>query len=447
MVVPFAARRDARYSAVPSVGAVSVGARHARLLAGPRSTTEPESLAGHLDRLGPLEDDHHAGERLRALVRAAGLVGRGGGEFPLAQKLDLAARSPGVPLVVVNASESEPASRKDQTLLRLRPHLVLDGAAVVASAVGAEVVFIYVHVDRPHVSFPLEWAIEERRRAGLREPRYVVAKAPARYVAGESSAVVAFLDAGIAMPRRRAVPAAAGGVAGRPTVVSNTETYAHVALLERFGVSWFRSAGSAGTPGSTLLTLAGDVPNPGAVVELLGPAAVGEVLTDVAALAAPPRALLIGGYAGTWVDGTAAWRAPLDRATLRRAGIPLGCGVLAVLSGERCGLAETARLIGWLAGQSSGQCGPCVSGLPAIAGHFDELVCGRARARDVSRLRRLAVAVRGRGACGHPTGVAALLESAFDTFDEEVREHVRGRSCEALGAGLPLPAVPSGSRR
>lgn len=427
-------------------GVARVGSSNARLLAGPRASREPESLAAHVARLGPI-DERRTGDEWRTIIRESGLVGRGGGEFALARKLDLAARSPGAPLVVVNASEGEPASRKDQTLLRVRPHLVLDGAGVVAAAVGAHRVVVYLHVDRPHVTFPLEWAIEERRRGGLAGPTYELAEAPDRYVAGESSAVVTFLGEGVAAPRRTAVPAAAIGVAGRPTVVSNTETYAHVALLARFGADWFRSAGSVQTPGSTLVTLAGDVPEPGLVLELLAPVEVGTFLSRVAGLAGPPRALLVGGYAGTWIDAAAAWAAPLDRATMRRAGLPLGCGVVAVLGADRCGLAETARLVDWMAGQSSGQCGPCVSGLPAMAGQLADLVRGRAGSRDVARLRRLAEAVRGRGACGHPTGVVALLESALDTFAEEVRDHVRGRSCAARGVGLPLPDASQGSRR
>jgi NADH:ubiquinone oxidoreductase subunit F (NADH-binding) len=413
-----------------------LGDGHARLLAGPASPAA-ERLADHLGRLGPIEEWCVSGDDLHAAIHDAGIVGRGGGEYPLIQKLELARRSPGRPLVVVNASEGEPASRKDATLVTLRPHLVLDGAQAVAAAAGAPDVVVYVHEGRAAVAGALGAAIAERAAHAGDGPRVHVVEAPDRYVAGEASAVVSFLDHGVARPRRSLVPAAASGVGGRPTIVSNAETYAHAALAVRFGAAWFRGAGSALTPGSTLVTLAGSVPSPGSVLELVGPASVGDVLGVGAARATPPHAILLGGYAGTWIHGEVAWRTTLERHALRRGGAPLGCGLLAVLD-DGCGIAETARLLGWMAGQSAGQCGPCVVGLPEIARLARALAEGRGTRSDVTRLRRLAASVRGRGGCGHPTWVAMLLESALDVFAPEVRHHVRGHSCVARGVGLPL---------
>lgn len=424
------------------------GAEGTRLLGGPGAEAGAESLEEHVHRLGALDLATVAPEVLRSLVRSSGLLGRGGGQFPLARKLDLAAQSPGVPVVVVNASEGEPASSKDQTLLRLRPHLVLDGAEAVAAAVGAVEITIYHHSSRRSAASAVELAVEQRRRArsgrrdgGLRlGPTYHVVDAPDRYVAGEASAVVSFLDGRPGLPARRALPPAAAGVGGRPTVVSNTETYAHVGLLTRFGVPWFRSAGSPGSPGSSLLTLAGAVPVPGTVVEVVRTETLGEILASAAGLAEPPRAVLLGGYGGTWIDGRVAWTTPVDRHALQHAGAPLGCGLVAVLGNGSCGIAETARLLGWMAEQSAGQCGPCALGLPRIAELAGALAGGRASRRQLGDLRRLAASVRGRGACGHPTGAVGLLESALDTFAEELRHHLRGSSCRAAGAGLPTRA-------
>jgi NADH:ubiquinone oxidoreductase subunit F (NADH-binding) len=342
---------------------------------------------------------------------------------------------------VVNASEGEPASRKDASLLLLRPHLVLDGAEVVAAATGARQIVVYVHRGNRDVVRTLGAALGERRTSSNALAPVIVTEAPDRYVAGEASAVVSFLDRGVALPRRSSRPAAYVGVAGRPTIVSNTETFAHVGLIARFGSAWFRSAGSEGTPGSTLVTLAGSVSRPGTVVEILGPASFASLLSGNGGLAAPPRAVLLGGYAGTWVDGRSIWATSLDREALRNVGASMGCGLVAPLAYDACGLAETARLFRWLASESAGQCGPCVSGLPAVAGLVDLLVAGRARARDLTRIHRLAVTIRGRGACGHPTGAIELLESALDTFADDVRRHLRGERCVALARGLPLATV------
>jgi NADH:ubiquinone oxidoreductase subunit F (NADH-binding) len=410
------------------------GSWGARLLGGPPRSAGAEPLEDHRRRLGPLELAQASPASLRRAVLESGLSGRGGGQFPLAAKLEAVVASSGEPLVIVNASEGEPASRKDRTLMSLRPHLVLDGARVAAHAVGASEVVIYTHRAHKVAVGALEAALKER----LNEPvAFRVLDAPMRYVAGESSAVVSYLEGRGALPRHRPLPAAVSGVRGRPTLVSNVETIAHLALLARLGPAWFRQAGSGTEPGSTLVTLAGQVSVPGLVVEVLEPIPIGRVLATVGGLDHPPRAVLIGGYEGTWVPGELAWRAPLERGLLARAGMPLGCGLLAVLGEGSCGLATTARLLAWLAGESAGQCGPCALGLPELAQRFASLAESRPSARDKQAVYRLARSLHGRGACGHPTGAARLAESALNTFADEPRRH--RSSCEPAIVGFPLP--------
>ena len=414
----------------------TLGEPGTRLLAGPRAADGPEDLAGHILRLGPLELAGWSPEDLRSSIAASGLQGRGGGQFPIAEKLELAARSGGAPLVVVNGSEGEPASRKDRTLLAHRPHLVLDGAMVAASAVGARDVVLYLHRSRRDATEAVERALGERTGDPA---RIRLVDAPARYVAGESSAVVSYLQGDGALPRKRPIPVAASGVCGHPTVVNNVETIAHLGLIARFGPAWFAAAGDARTPGSTLVTVAGDVSSPLTVVEVVVPTTIGEVLATVDHRLALPRAVLVGGYEGTWIDGPVAEGTPLSRGSLKACGASLGCGLLAVLGPHSCGLKTTARLVRWLAGESSGQCGPCVFGLPSIAEELDRLADGTADRRDVRRLRLLTASVHGRGGCGHPTGVVCLVDSALDTFAAEVRQHLKGGPCGGLARGFPLP--------
>ncbi len=349
--------------------------------------------------------------------------------------------------MVVNASEGEPASRKDRTLLEHRPHLVLDGAEVAARAVGASEVVIYTHASRSATRRALSRAVQERRTSGATHGVPVhVALAPDTYVAGESSAVVSVLEGGGPLPKRRHLPVAASGVAGRPTVVSNVESVSHLALLARFGVEWFTAAGSAEAPGSTLLTLAGGVRAPGLVVEVLAPVRLGDILRSHGGLDTAPQAVLIGGYGGRWVGGEAAFDAPLDRAVLRRAEVGLGCGLVAPLPQQSCGLATTLLLLDYLASQSAGQCGPCVLGLPALADELRGIVDGNAGRGDIRRLARKALALRGRGDCSHPDGAITLLESALEVFGEDAIDHARGRSCRSIqGHGwFPVSTTPTG---
>src|SRR5204863_5091456 len=111
--------------------------------------------------------------------------------------------------------------------------------------------------------------------------------------------------------------------------------------------------------------------------EITGPLTVGELLVAAGGLTSPPAALLIGGYAGTWMTGDRAWRLHVERAAMCAAGAPPGCGLLAVLPHGACGVRETSRLVSWLASEGAGQCGPCVFGLPAVASLFGDLAAGR----------------------------------------------------------------------
>lgn len=419
-----------------------VGEAGSRILAGPKAVAGMESLVDHLDRLGPLPGLGDAAH-IRRVVEESGLQGRGGSGFPAAVKMRTVAARGGSPLVVVNGSESEPASHKDRTLMALRPHLVLDGAVVAAAAVNADQVIIHVHRESRSAIASLRNAVQERRRARLTEPRIEISYGPSRYVAGESSAIIHFLEDGDARPLtdRRAARA---GIHGRPTLLHNAETMGHLALITRRGPWWFRLAGTSGAPGSNLVTLAGATPPGPRVFEVGGAVTVGQLLTDRAGLDAAPRAVLLGGYAGRWVDGSDAWDQPLARDQLLARGLSLGCGLLGILPWEACGLAETARLLGYLASESAGQCGPCIFGLPRLAEGMSELAFGRVSRRDVRQLLRRSATFADRGACHHPDGAALLLQHALAVFADDVERHIRRGPCDRI-THLPTFRVPTPS--
>lgn len=430
----------AAYETAPGRSAIGrVGDDNGVLLAGPVDGWA--DLATHRTRW---TGRRPAPGRLVDLIETGGLCGRGGGQFPFARKLrtllDQPAHRRTAAPVVVNASESEPASRKDHTLLTRRPHLVLDGAALVAAEAGVGEVVLHLHDGADEAVRVLRAAIGERHAAGLDDPVWRLSLGPARYVAGEASAVLSFVEGGPALPRWSPEPAAVSGLWGLPTLISNAETMAQLAAMVELGPQEWRDAGPGPWSGPLLLTLAGCVTQPGDVVEVVGPATVGRVLAEAGGLHEPPAAVLVGGYAGTWLPGPVAWRLPLDRTGLASAGASIGCGLLAVLPADACGLAETARLVGWLAGEGAGQCGPCALGLPRLGTTFDALAGGAGRV--VPELHRLAASVDGRGACRHPDGVARLARSALQTFAADLRRHRWGRTCEHAGRAplLPLPA-------
>lgn len=397
-----------------------------RILAGPAAVAGPESLADHAARLGALPRGAAAQQTILTL-EASGLLGRGGAGFPVGRKWRSVASQPGgAPAILVNAAEGEPLSSKDRTLLRLRPHLVLDGAVLAADAVGANRIALYVGSAHRGARASLERAIDERR--DLIVPIELFS-APDTYIAGEESAAVHFVNAADARPTTTPPRPYERGIGGRPTLVQNAESLAHAALIARFGDGWYREVGRGSTRGSALVTVSGSERDGVREVEL------GTTLGELAARTGAGRrpgdrqAVLLGGYFGGWLSVERGWDLPLDPVPLREAGSAFGAGVVAFLANDRCGVRATARIMDYMAGQSAAQCGPCVFGLRAIADATARLAAGTAERSDLSRIARWSKQLAGRGACRHPDGAVGQLLSSLRVFGPEWELHQDRRSC------------------
>ncbi|HET8529478.1 MAG TPA: NADH-ubiquinone oxidoreductase-F iron-sulfur binding region domain-containing protein [Gaiellaceae bacterium] len=375
-----------------------------RLLAGVRTDRRTLTLAEHRRLHGPLDDDPRS---LIETLAAAGLRGRGGAGFPTARKLAAVRAAGRRAVVVVNGAEGEPAAAKDRTLLGYVPHLVLDGAVAAARAVRAREVLVGAH---PSVCAVVERAIGERDDGKIELQAVAV---PDTFVAGEETALVQFLNGGPALPTFTPPRPFERGVRRLPTLVQNAETLAHVALIARRGAAWFRAVGTEEEPGTTLVTLAGAVRSPG-VYEIETGQPLSALLADAGGVASEPRAFLVGGYFGTWLPASAV-DVPLADAALARYGAALGARAVVVLPRDRSGIAETARILRYLAEQSAGQCGPCVYGLAAVADDFARLARRDGRV-DRARLERRLGLIAGRGACSHPDGAVRLAASALQVF-------------------------------
>jgi NADH:ubiquinone oxidoreductase subunit F (NADH-binding) len=396
----------------------------------------PTSLADHLARYGPAQPGGVTGPRRMALieeVERSGLTGRGGAGFPTARKLAAVAAGHN-PVVVANGTEGEPASAKDKILLARSPHLVLDGVVLAAELVGARQAVIVVHNAVREI---IDEAVAERRRAGADPIQIRAVTAADRFVAGEASAVVHWIERGIPTPTATPPRLSVRGLGGKPTLVQNVETLAHLALIGRFGASWFRLTGTAAEPGTMLVTVLGAVREP-CVQEIAIGTPVGELLEMAGGKSAQLQSLLIGGYFGRWVDAAAAITAPFSAAGLAPLGASVGAGLIAALPANACGLAETARITRYLADQSAGQCGPCLFGLDAIAGEVQRLAEGRTS--DLATLHRWLGQVNGRGACSHPDGAVRLISSALTVFAAELDQHAQGWCCGS--AKTPILPVP-----
>lgn len=417
-----------------------------RLLAGWADTGASARLAEHLARHGPLPIEAYDGrggpDRLIEVVGRAGLRGRGGAGFPTGRKLSTVVAGRGRPIVLANGCEGDPASAKDRALLELAPHLVLDGIALAAHAVGAAEATLCVHEG----SGLVHRIAAAGRERGPEAVAMRVVEIPRAYVASEESALVNFLNTGDARPTVTPPRPATRGVAGRPTLVDNVETLAHLALIARYGSEWFRRAGTAASPGTTLVTLGGAVRRPGVYEVELG-LPIGAVLQLAGGSSEPLRAVLIGGLGGSWLSASEVATLPLTHEDLGASGAALGVAALVAWPARACGVAQTARVLRFLARESAGQCGPCMFGLPAIADDMTAIATGsRAAAPGLARLHRRLGVIGGRGACAHPDGAVRLAGSAVRVFADDVAAHVRLSPCPVADApwSLPLPVVRQG---
>jgi NADH:ubiquinone oxidoreductase subunit F (NADH-binding) len=397
-----------------------------RLLAGPDPRLGAEPFQDHVRRLGPLPPT--AG-LVETLERSA-LGGRGGAGFPVGTKWRSIAERPGggSAVVLANGCEGEPLSRKDRFLMTTRPHLVLDGAFLAQRALGADRVLLLVAGDLGRAHAAMAVALAERTEDERRSVQLIAA--PARYVTGESSAATNLANTGISVPTNVPPRPHQRGVDGAPTLVQNVESLAHVALIARRGDGWFRSAGrgsAAGTFLATIHTGAGPI-----VREVEAGTPLGEALEASGCSLSETRAVLLGGYYGSWMPAADAWGLPLDGPTLRALGLSLGAAVVAGLPLAGCVVCETAVVLRYLAGESSAQCGPCFFGLRAIADACERIQAGRPVAGELERLRRWVGEIPGRGACHHPDGATGFLRSALARFGADFEHHQPHRRIGAL---------------
>jgi NADH:ubiquinone oxidoreductase subunit F (NADH-binding) len=401
--------------------------------AGPR----PLSLAQHEEVFA---SSRTAGSLLEEL-EASGLTGRGGAAFPTTRKARLIREQRGHhKFVVVNAMEGEPASHKDLTLLSTHPHLVLDGAEYLASIVGAQNIAVCVARDNPTVVNHVERALHERTRRSLRGPKLEMHTPPWRYVAGEESALVHWLDDNESLPQFRPTRPHVLRIGHAPVIVDNAETCANIGLIGRYGAAWFRGVGTADSPGSALVSVTGAVERPTVLEVALGTPL--HVILKSAGADPDPQALLLGGYGGSWLAGSHLDLGYCNEA-LAPQGVSTGAGVIVVLPRSACGIVETLRVVRWMANESARQCGPCAFGLPAIAEDLNHLAHpSRDPLSAHKQLEERLGQIDGHGACRHPDGVVRFVRSALVTFAEDFSRHANGLACAGSRANVHYLSVP-----
>lgn len=338
----------------------------------------------------------------------AGLTGRGGAAFRTAIKVE-AAHTNGARLIV-NACDGELGAAKDAHVVAHHLEELIRGARLVSR--------------RPAIYAAHRGSATARRlaAAGLD-----VLEVPDRYVSSEESSLVSRANGGLARPLAKRRPIAFGatladGTAVGPTVVLNAETVWRIRQIADRGVAWFRSFGTPDEPGPRLVAVGGAVSDP-CVVE----AAAGIRIADIVRAAGPRPVGHVGvsGLSGGWITAEEAADLPWSNVALAPFGLSTGAGILHVLPAGSCPLTTVRTWLEYAAGETAGQCGPCMFGVPAVVEDLVAVIDGRSSAATPT-LRRRVELLRGRGACRFPDGVAGFVASVLRTFPTQLAQHAAG---------------------
>lgn len=364
-------------------------------------------------------------------LERAGVRGRGGAGFPVAQKLRSVSNRPGPRFVVANGEEGEPASWKDRYLVQRHPFVVIEGIALVCQAIDAREAWIYVSDPDAYQSArsTTDELAPVLADAGL---DLHVVRVPHSYVAGEETAAIRYIAGGPPLPSDKPPRPFERGIRNSPTLVNNVETFAHIAWIANHSADAFRSVGTEMSPGTFLACVTGDVPA-AALVETPFGTPISSIL-GACGVEEPLSGALLGGYFSGFLpaDGL---HLPASDEALRPRGLGLGNGTIIAVAQSRCLVTVLSGLMSFFANASAGQCGPCVHGTAALNDLLHHLATGTAPSDTLERLEHYGQILFGRGACNLLDAVARFASSFASDYPELINDHLMS-PCERCAAAL-----------
>jgi len=357
-------------------------------------------------------------EQVRACIRRSGLRGRGGAGYPTGLKWDtVALQPPGPRLVVCNADEGDPGAFMDRAVLEGDPHRLLEGLAIAAFAVGAELGYVYLRAEYPLAIARLRRALRQLRQRGLLQGLDLQLRVGAgAYVCGEETALLASIAGGRGTPRQRPPYPAQQGLFGRPTLINNVETLAAVPAILRRGADWYAALGTGRSRGTKVFSLSGALPHTGLVEVPMGTSL--RTVVETMGGASGVKAVQTGGPAGGCIP-SALLDTPIAYETLAELGSMLGSGGMVVLP-EGLPMPQLARyFMGFCAAESCGKCVPCRAGTVQLAQLLDRFCAGRGSAGDLQQLEQLGRMVQATSLCGLGQGAPNPVFSTLRHFRHE----------------------------
>ncbi len=375
-------------------------------------------------------------------IDKSGLRGRGGGGFPAGRKWKQVARQKEkVRYVVCNGDEGDPGAFMDGSVMEGDPYKLLEGMMIAGYAVGAADGYIYVRAEYPMSVSRLRHAIAEMEKRNLLGDNILgtdfcfhmhINRGAGAFVCGEGSALTASIEGKRGMPRVKPPRTVEKGLWEKPTVLNNVETFANVPKIVLQGADWYRSIGTAGSPGTKTFSLTGAIENTGLIEVPMG-STLREIIYDIGGglkEGSQFKAVQIGGPSGGCLTEKHLDE-PLDFDSVKKFDAIVGSGGMVVMDQHTC-MVEVARFfMSFTQRESCGKCVPCREGTKRMLEILEKIVEGRGEEEDLDRLEELAAMIRSMALCGLGKSAPLPVISTLKLFRNEYLEHINEHKCAA----------------
>ena len=375
-------------------------------------------------------------------VDKSGLRGRGGGGFPTGKKWKQVARQKETNrYVVCNGDEGDPGAFMDGSVMEGDPFKLIEGMMIAGYAVKAENGYIYVRAEYPMSVARLRNAIHQLEEAGLLGDNILgtdfnfhmhINRGAGAFVCGEGSALTASIEGNRGMPRTKPPRTVEKGLWEKPTVLNNVETYANVPKIILQGADWFRSIGTAGSPGCKTFSLTGAIENTGLIEVPMG-STLRQIIFDIGGglkNGAEFKAVQIGGPSGGCLTEKHLDE-PLDFDSVKKFNAIVGSGGMVVMGKDTC-MVEVARFfMSFTQRESCGKCTPCREGTKRMLEILERIVNGQGKLEDLDTLEELAKMIQTMALCGLGKSAPLPVLSTLATFRDEYVEHIVDKKCRA----------------
>ena len=384
-------------------------------------------------------------DQVIATVKESGLRGRGGAGFPTGLKWSFMPRQfPGQKHLVCNSDEGEPGTCKDRDILMFNPHIVIEGMAIAAYAMGITLGYNYIHGEIFEVYERFEAALEEARAAGFLGNNIMGSAFSfelhahhgfGAYICGEETALLESLEGKKGQPRFKPPFPASFGLYGKPTTINNTETFAAVPWIIRNGGQAYLECGKPNNGGTKIYSVSGDVEKPGnyevpmgtpfsKLLELAGGVRKGRTL----------KAVIPGGSSSPVLPADVIMQCTMDYDSIAKAGSMLGSGAVIVMDDSRDMVECLLRLSYFYSHESCGQCTPCREGTGGLWRVVHRIQNGQGRPEDIELLDSVSVNIMGRTICALGDAAAMPVRAMIKHFRPEFEAKIQSASKQTATA-------------